>query len=77
MTDATNGGPAREPADPLTRLALDLHWSSNHSAGEVAKKLDPALWEITANPWLNLHREGRTSIRPGARHQARRDVRQR
>jgi glycogen phosphorylase len=41
-------------ADALTRLALDLSWSWNHSADEIWKKLDPELWELTGNPWLIL-----------------------
>ena len=40
--------------DTLTRLALDLGWSWNHSADQIWKKLDPELWELTANPWLIL-----------------------
>jgi glycogen phosphorylase len=31
--------------DALTRLALDLSWSWNHSADEIGKKLDPGLWQ--------------------------------
>jgi starch phosphorylase len=41
-------------SDALTRLALDLHWSWNHSTDEVWKRLDPELWELTGNPWLIL-----------------------
>ncbi len=41
-------------SDALSRLALDLSWSWNHSADEIWKRLDPELWEITANPWLIL-----------------------
>ncbi len=41
-------------ADALTQLALDLHWTWNHSADEVWKRLDPELWELTGNPWLIL-----------------------
>jgi starch phosphorylase len=41
-------------SDALTQLALDLHWSWNHSADEVWKRLHPELWELTANPWLIL-----------------------
>jgi hypothetical protein len=37
-----------QTSDALTRLALDLGWSWNHSAGENWKKLDPELWELTA-----------------------------
>ncbi len=41
-------------SDALTQLALDLHWSWNHSADEVWKYLDPELWELTGNPWVIL-----------------------
>ncbi len=41
-------------SDALTRLALDLSWSWNHSEDEIWKRLDPELWELTANPWLIL-----------------------
>src|SRR5215203_263298 len=43
-----------EGADALTQLALDLHWSWNHSADEIWRRLDPELWDLTANPWLIL-----------------------
>ena len=48
---SSSDGPASEA---LTRLALDLHWSWNHSADEVWKRLDPELWELTGNPWVIL-----------------------
>src|SRR5581483_905346 len=41
-------------SNALTQLALDLHWTWNHSADEVWKRLDPELWELTGNPWLIL-----------------------
>ncbi len=41
-------------SDALTQLALDLHWSWNHSTDEIWKELDPELWELTENPWLVL-----------------------
>ncbi len=41
--------------DALARLALDLSWSWSHSVDEIWKRLDPELWELTANPWLILH----------------------
>jgi hypothetical protein len=41
-------------SDALTQLALDLHWTWNHSADEVWRRLDPELWELTGNPWLIL-----------------------
>ena len=40
--------------DSLAELALDLHWSWNHSTDEVWRQLDPALWEFTQNPWVVL-----------------------
>ena len=56
MNDSTNSSlPSETQAwDALTRLALDLSWSWDHSADEVWKRLDPELWELTANPWLIL-----------------------
>ena len=56
MNDSTNSSlPSETQAwDALTRLALDLSWSWNHSADEIWKRLDPELWELTANPWLIL-----------------------
>jgi starch phosphorylase len=43
-----------QASEALTRLALDMSWSWNHSADEVWKRLDPELWELTRNPWLIL-----------------------
>src|SRR6516162_1583771 len=40
--------------EKLAQLALDLRWSWSHSADEIWKRLDPELWELTANPWLIL-----------------------
>ena len=40
--------------DALAELALDLHWSWNHSTDEVWRQLDAALWEFTQNPWVVL-----------------------
>ena len=56
MNDSTNSSlPSETQAwDALSRLALDLSWSWNHSADEIWKRLDPELWELTANPWLIL-----------------------
>lgn len=42
-------------SDALTQLALDLSWSWSHAADEIWKRLDPELWELTANPWLILN----------------------
>jgi starch phosphorylase len=43
-----------EGFDSLAELALDMRWSWNHSADEVWKQLDPALWELAYNPWVVL-----------------------
>ena len=43
-----------EGVDSLAELALDLRWSWNHSADEVWQQLDPALWDLTHNPWVVL-----------------------
>ena len=37
--------------DSLAELALDMRWSWNHAADEVWRGLDPALWDLTHNPW--------------------------
>lgn len=39
-----------EGIDALVELALNLHWSWNHAADELWKRLDGALWESTQNP---------------------------
>ena len=38
----------------MQQLALDLRWSWNHAADEVWRQLDPALWDLTHNPWVVL-----------------------
>ncbi len=38
----------------LEELALDMHWSWNHGADQMWHRLDPALWELTHNPWVVL-----------------------
>jgi starch phosphorylase len=43
-----------EGFDSLAELALDLRWSWNHCADEVWRRLDPALWDLTQNPWVVL-----------------------
>lgn len=40
--------------DSLAELALDMRWSWNHAADDVWQQLDPALWELTHNPWVVL-----------------------
>lgn len=43
-----------EGIDSLMELALNMRWSWNHSADELWKELDAALWELTHNPWIVL-----------------------
>src|SRR5664280_429587 len=51
-----------EGFDSLAELALDMHWSWNHATDEVWRQLDPALWEITHNPWVVLQTVSRDQI---------------
>ena len=48
--------------DSLAELALDMHWSWNHSTDEVWRQLDSELWEITHNPWVVLQTVSRDQI---------------
>ena len=48
--------------DSLAELALDMRWSWNHATDDVWRKLDPALWEITHNPWVVLQTVSREKI---------------
>jgi starch phosphorylase len=43
-----------EGFDSLAELALDMRWSWNHAADDVWQQLDPALWNLTHNPWVVL-----------------------
>ena len=40
--------------DSLVELALDMRWSWDHGTDEVWRQLDPALWNLTHNPWVVL-----------------------
>ncbi|HVZ97195.1 MAG TPA: alpha-glucan family phosphorylase, partial [Chitinophagaceae bacterium] len=40
--------------ESLAALALDMRWSWNHEADELWRQLDPALWDLTHNPWIVL-----------------------
>ena len=51
-----------EGFDSLVELALDLRWSWNHAADDVWCQLDPALWELTHNPWVVLQTVSRDQI---------------
>ena len=48
-----------EGVDSLAALALDLRWSWDHAADEVWRQLDPALWDLTHNPWVVLQTASR------------------
>jgi starch phosphorylase len=55
--------PADVPgADALLELALDMRWSWNHAADKVWHQLDPALWELTHNPWVVLQTVSRDKL---------------
>jgi starch phosphorylase len=48
--------------DALAELALDLRWSWNHAADRVWQQLDPALWDLTHNPWVVLQTVSRDQL---------------
>ena len=51
-----------EGVDSLAELALDMRWSWSHCADEVWRQLDPALWELTYNPWAVLQTVSRDQL---------------
>jgi starch phosphorylase len=51
-----------EGFDALAELALDLRWSWSHTSDEIWQQLDPALWELTRNPWGLLQTVSRDRI---------------
>jgi starch phosphorylase len=51
-----------EGFDSLAELALDMHSTWNHATDEVWRQLNPALWEITHNPWVVLQTVSRDRI---------------
>jgi len=52
-----------EGFDSLAELALDMRWSWIHSADEIWKQLDPALWELTYNPLVVLETVSKDRVR--------------
>ncbi len=50
----------------LAELALDLRWSWSHSSDVLWKRLDPELWETTANPWHILQTVAQTRLQEAA-----------
>ena len=51
-----------EGFDSLAELALDMRWSWNHATDQVWRRLDPALWALTHNPWVVLQTASRDRI---------------
>jgi len=48
--------------DSLAELALDMRCSWNHGADVLWQQLDPALWELTQNPWVVLQTVSREQL---------------
>jgi len=48
--------------DLLAELALDMRSSWNHATDQVWRQLDPALWELTQNPWVVLQTVSREKL---------------
>ena len=46
----------------LAEVALDLRWTWNRGTDELWRRLDPALWELTRNPWLVLQTVSRSRL---------------
>jgi glycogen phosphorylase len=40
--------------ESVRELALDLRWTWSHGADALWRRLDPALWTQTENPWMLL-----------------------
>ena len=51
-----------EGFDSLAELALNMRCSWNHATDEVWRQLDPALWELTQNPWVVLQTVSRDKL---------------
>ena len=47
----------------LVELALDLSSSWNHAAAGLWRQLDPALWDLTQNPWVVLQTVSRDQLK--------------
>ena len=51
-----------EGFDALAELALDMRSSWNHATDQVWRQLDPALWDMTKNPWIVLQTVSREKL---------------
>ncbi len=49
--------------DSLVELALDMRWSWSHAEDELFRRLDPALWDLTHNPWVVLQTVSRDELK--------------
>src|SRR6185295_17044488 len=54
--------PDVEGVDRLAELALDMRWSWSHATDQVWRELEPALWELTHNPWAVLQAVSRDRL---------------
>lgn len=48
--------------DSLFELALDMRSSWNHVTDDLWRQLDPALWDMTQNPWVVLQTVSREKL---------------
>ena len=51
-----------EGFDALSELALDMRSAWSHGADNVWQQLDPALWDMTQNPWVVLQTVSREKL---------------
>ncbi len=64
-TNASDSSPPPAPPqglEALTELAMNLRWSWNHSADELWRRLDPALWALTSHPSVVLQTVSREKL---------------
>nr|WKN38632.1 alpha-glucan family phosphorylase [Tunicatimonas sp. TK19036] len=54
--------PDIEGINSLGELALNIRWSWNHAADKLWEQLDPALWDLTHNPWIILQTLSRDQL---------------
>jgi glycogen phosphorylase len=62
-----------EGFDTLMELTLDMRWSWDHGADEIWRILDPALWDLTHNPWVVLQTVSRDQFQTVINNPAFRD----
>jgi len=55
--------------EALADLALDLRWTWSHGTDHLWQALEPAAWEITANPWAMLQTISQDRLEELARDQ--------